>query len=197
MIDLSEAVMHWLEYQRCIGIDGFLNESALTIPIVGYLTSEGWETKKETDYSSVCPNISRDKCYADFYFERDEKKLILETKLFKSSAKNNVFDDLVRLALPVEPSLKRIAMVAFSNEKKLWGPYKELFDLPKGDRLDLNPHSVVLSKAGKPLPLEYNSKKFATLCDLTSVSLGGISVICDQRSSSKKYSVVVFSVGRV
>ncbi len=196
MRDLSEAVLHWLEYQRCIGIDQFLNESALTIPIVGYLTSEGWDTKKETDYSKICTKILRDKCFADFYFVRGDERLIVETKLFKLSAKNQIFDDLVRLVLPSEPSLKRFALVAFSKENVLWGPFKMLLELPTAKSVNLDPNMVTLRGAGEPIQLGYNDQKFTRLRAYTSEPLSMIEVTCDQRTESKKYAAIVLSVAR-
>jgi hypothetical protein len=196
MLDLSEAVLHWLAYQRCVGIDQFINESALTTPIITYLSSMGWVPKKETDYRQICEHIARDKCFADFSFARGDDKLILETKLFKASAQNKIFDDLLRLALPLEPSLKRLALVAFSREKTLWGEFQALLNLPIKSSLDLDPRAVTLRSGKDSFALGYNSKEFAKLCAYTSAPLSTISITCEQRTDSKKYAVVVFSVAR-
>ena len=199
MIDLSEAVHHWLEYQRCIGIDRFLNESALTIPIVAYLRSQGWDTKMETDYGKICSSVTGGKCFADFFFNRANDNLILETKFFKSSSHNDIFNDLVRLALP-QSSIQRYALLVwFKGNPPPWGPFRGLLGLQKGSALELDPHQATLTVAGKKSQLKYNAEKFGALCAFGH-PLSTISATCVQRSESPSessgYGVIVMSVGR-
>ena len=196
MLKLSEAVLHWLQYQRCIGVDQFLNESALTIPIVGYLTSVGWKTEKETDYWRICDKTTKDKCYADFYFtHQDKRRLVLQTKLFKGSVTNKIFDDLVRLALPVDGSIERLLLIAFNKEKKLWGHFKALLELPEKEIGNVDPIGVTFQRDSTIYPLAYN-KMFSQIREFTSENLSGFCVRCEARQSSNNYDVVMFSVSR-
>jgi hypothetical protein len=196
MGELLEAVIHWLEYQRCIGTAKFLNESALTIPIVGYLTSEGWEIKKETDYGFVCPGVARGRCYADFTFARNDELLILETKFFKSSARKTIFEDFLRLALPLEPSLSRLALVAFSRAAAPWGPYKELLNIKEQQFVEIDLQNCTLKCSDKTFPLSSNERGFEKLLTYIQQPIGIIKAACARRISYRNYGAMLFAIER-
>jgi hypothetical protein len=196
MDGLSKAVLHWLEYQHYVGVDRFLNESALTIPIVAYLSTKGWEINKETDYGKLCQSVTPDKCYADFYFTQGKSHLVLETKLYKASAQSKLFNDVVRLALPVDGNLQRCLLVVYPTQRKMSGQFDLLLNLPEKEKVELDTSSARLKGRGQELPLGHNEDDFAKLRAFTTTTWPTIGVTCVGRSRANNYSVVVLSVER-
>jgi len=193
---LAESVFHWIEYQRCIGIDGYINESFLTTPIVACLSSQGWRAKKETDYAKICAAVTSDKCYADFFFEDGEARLVLETKFYRASPQSKIFDDFLRLALPSDPRLMRLALVVRSVEPKLWGQFKDVLDLTEGAKVEIDPILFKLRGANGEFLLEYNKKEFARLREFALTPLGPFSVECLRKIQGQRYAVSLLSVAR-
>jgi hypothetical protein len=195
MPSLSEAVVHWIAYQRCLGIDRFLTESSLTIPVIGYLSSQNWETKKETDYGSLCKSFIKGKCFADFSFVRENEILILETKFFKSSSDGKVFNDMLRLALPVSPDLRRNALVVWSTDRPPWGQFDLLLNMKVEESIVLDPNNSLLIGADKNFPLSYNVAEFEKLRSY-GANIGTIKIICSERIMSSGYGAALFSISR-
>jgi hypothetical protein len=193
--ELADAVVYWIAYRRCLGVDRYLDEGSFKEPVIGYLQADGWTLETEQDYWSVCDTVKRGKCFSDYSLSKQGQKLLLETKFFKTSSQNGVFNDFVKLALPLGNVVKCCELIVWSKSKPPWGPFELLRTLEVGEKIILDPAQALLTGRGKVFPLKDNVAEFARLSALGS-PMNTIDVHCTEKADSKGYGGMVIAISR-
>jgi len=197
MNELAKAVCYWLSYKAATGTSQLLTEGSLSIPIAESLFFHRWEIYAETDYHDVFPSISAHKIFADFYAKRGDERLALETKFFKSSCNNKVFNDFVRLGLADLNSVHRILLLAWSEKAKAnaFREFKRLLLLKKGETLTIDPVHCIFDCEGQPVALNNNEVEFARLRDLQNpVATSKVRITCADVTQSETYGAAEYSI---
>lgn len=98
---LAAATSCWLAYRDLIGLGGTLYESLMLVPITEYL-ARSWVIETELSYRRVFGNQLLPDQYADIVATKKSgsRKLIIETKILRSSISQNIVEDIYKLAAP-------------------------------------------------------------------------------------------------
>ena len=195
MQKLAEAVVHWVAYRSCLGFGRFLNESAFKEPIIGYLQSDGWALETEQDYYTVCSTVKKGKCFSDYCLSKNDQRLLLETKFFKTSSQKTVFNDFVKLALPVNGVIKCCELIVWSGATQPWGQFELLLKMNTGDKIILDPNHSLVRGGDKLFPLKDNVKEFERLRGFGQ-PMSTIDLVCSQKYESNPYGGMVIIVSR-
>jgi hypothetical protein len=197
MKELAKAVCYWLSYKAATGTSQLLTEGSLSIPIAESLFFYRWEIDTETDYNVIFPSISAHKIFADFYAKRGDERLALETKFFKSSCNNKVFNDFVRLGLADLDSVRRILLLAWSKnaEEKAFREFKRLLSLKKEETLTIDPIQCIFDCEGQPVSLSKNKVEFAQLRGLQNPeATSKVRITCTDVTRSETYGAAEYSI---
>lgn len=177
---LSTEIVQWLDDMS--GYENIFSEGLLIIPIARYFRQQDFEVKGDTDRHFFQSDNRFEKIKGlinyDFYAKKDDgssrEELILELKWMKkatedkrkkgSSNYSRIITDFIKLGIPTENSLRRLAVVALDPGL----PYKEWFSqLMLGKKLELkverNNESITLTAknfeaAYLPFPFEDNAE---------------------------------------
>jgi hypothetical protein len=166
MHELAGAVCYWLSYRAATGTADLLTEGSLSIPIAESLFFHRWNIGTEKDYHEIFPSIASAKIYTDFYTERSEERLALETKFFKVSCNSRVFNDILRLGLADPNSIHRVLLLAWSHSAKIKASTKEfrrLLSLKKGETFTIDPVQCVFECGDLSVVLNANRSDFERL----------------------------------
>lgn len=201
MHKLAEAVCYWLSYKAATGTAKLLTEGSLSIPIAESLFFHQWDIDTETDYHDIFPSISQGKIFMDFYAKSAAEQLALETKFFKSSPQNRVFNDILRLGLAEPSSVQRVLLLAWSKsakEKANAKEFKALLTLEIGKVLTVDPDQCSLECEGKSVGLSYNKSKFAELRQLCNPkATSKVQVTCTDVAKTETYGAAEYSIAPV
>jgi hypothetical protein len=195
MHELAETVCYWLSYKAATGASRLLTEGSLSIPIAESLFFHRWEIFTETDYHEIFDGILEKKIYADFYAKRGNEQLVLETKFFKSSCHNRVFNDIVRLGLADFDSVSRVLLLAWSAALNPWNEFRYLLELKNGQVLTIDPNGAALAFEGKMFTLNGNRTEFERLCSCRSVAgVNKVQVTCTDRTTTDAYGAAEYAI---
>lgn len=193
MKELADAVIHWIAYRRCLKVDSYLTEDLFREPIIEYLRAEGWRDETELDYGRICNRIQTGKCFADYYLSKEDDRLLLETKFFKTSSSKTVFNDFVRLALPRNKAVRTSELIIWAASSPPWGPYQLLRSMQEDETVTLDPLGSILSGKGKVFELKDNKEEFLRLMSYDE-PISTIEIRCAQRSRSRHYGAILLAV---
>jgi len=188
MNKLAEAVCYWLSYKAATGTAHLLTEGSLSIPIAESLFFHRWEIHAEKDYHEIFPSIVAKTIYTDFYATKENERLVLETKFFKSSSQNRVFNDIVRLGLAEADSVQRVLLRAWSSNVKPWKHFERLLSLNEGDIFTIDPVQCLFDCEGLSVVLGENKLEFEKLHHLRDpAATNKIQVTCTGVTRTKNY----------